>query len=233
MYNNENPDYQINQAWVWTIVDPDTTIARTFLRLSWLIGILWWTAVYTNFLINTWVLSLSSMWILSLIWALAWLWMVFYISSKRQSFSYATLASLLVWFAALEWFSLSFIFYQYSLATLNYVFLLTSGIFVWMAILWYVFKMNYGWMWTFLMGSIIWIIIVSLVNLFIWNETLSIWIAYFGVVVMSWFIAYDMSNLKELAYEPDRRIELVMAMSFFINFINLFLFLLRIFGSRE
>ncbi|MEF2176116.1 MAG: Bax inhibitor-1/YccA family protein [Candidatus Absconditabacteria bacterium] len=233
MYNNENPDYQINQAGVGTIVDPDTTIARTFLRLSGLIGILGGTAVYTNFLINTGVLSLSSMGILSLIGALAGLGMVFYISSKRQSFSYATLASLLVGFAALEGFSLSFIFYQYSLATLNYVFLLTSGIFVGMAILGYVFKMNYGWMGTFLMGSIIGIIIVSLVNLFIGNETLSIGIAYFGVVVMSGFIAYDMSNLKELAYEPDRRIELVMAMSFFINFINLFLFLLRIFGSRE
>lgn len=233
MYNYENQDYQMNQAWVWTIVDPDTTIARTFLRLSWLIGILGWTAVYTNFLINTWVLSLSSMWMLSLIWALAWLWMVFFISSKRQSFSYATLASLLIGFAALEWFSLSFIFYQYSLATLNYVFLLTSGIFVWMAILWYVFKMNYGWMWTFLIWSLIWIILVSIVNMFIWNATLSLWIAYFGVVVMSWFIAYDMSNLKELAYTPDKRIELVMAMSFFISFINLFLFILRIVGSKE
>ena len=233
MYNYENQDYQMNQSWVWTIVDPDTTIARTFLRLSWLIWILGWTAVYTNFLINTWVLSLSSMWMLSLIWALAWLWMVFFISSKRQSFSYATLASLLIGFAALEWFSLSFIFYQYSLATLNYVFLLTSGIFVWMAILWYVFKMNYGWMWTFLIWSLIGIILVSIVNMFIWNATLSLWIAYFGVVVMSWFIAYDMSNLKELAYTPDKRIELVMAMSFFISFINLFLFILRIVGSKE
>lgn len=233
MYNYENQENQVTQPRVWTMVDPDTTIARTFLRLSWLIGILWWTAVYTNFLINTWVLSLSSMWMLSFIWALAWFWLVFFISSKWQSFSYATLASLLIVFAALEWFSLSVIFFQYSLATLNYVFLLTSGIFVWMSIVWYVFKMNYWWMWTFLLWSLIWIIIVSLVNLFVWSETLSLWLAYFGVVVMSWFIAYDMSNLKELAYHPDKRIELVMAMSFFLNFINLFLFLLRIFGSRE
>jgi len=71
------------------------------------------------------------------------------------------------------------------------------------------------------------------INMFWGNEQFNIWISIIGVVIFSGLIIYDMNVLKQQALVADERLPLLMAMSMFLNFINLFLFLLRLMGGSR
>lgn len=83
------------------------------------------------------------------------------------------------------------------------------------------------------MIALVVLIIGSLVNIFRANAQFDLWLSVIGVIVFSGFIIYDISALKQMALVSDNRIEVLMALNLFLNFINLFLFLLRIFGNHK
>lgn len=161
------------------------------------------------------------------------LWLIFRMSYKRQTLSYNTLAILLMVFAFLEGYGLTGVFWSYSLWSIYQVFLISAGLFLGLAFVGYVMKIDVARVGSVLMVALIGLIIAMVANMFIQNAQFDIWMSIIGLVIFSWFIIYDMNILKQQALVADRRIELLMALGLFINFINIFLFLLRLMWGRD
>ena len=75
------------------------------------------------------------------------------------------------------------------------------------------------------------LLVALLINLFWQNQQFDIWVSVIGVVIFSGLIVYDINILKQQALVDDDRIPLLMSLGLFLNFINLFLFLLRLLGG--
>jgi FtsH-binding integral membrane protein len=84
----------------------------------------------------------------------------------------------------------------------------------------------------FLMVGLISLIIVSVINLFIGNSLLDLALSGIGVIIFLGFTAYDAQNIQEMvSYESNTNLEVMGALSLYLDFVNLFLDLLRLFGA--
>lgn len=168
--------------------------------------------------------------------------LVFSISGMVNRISSGTATSLFVLYAGLNGVTLSFIFLVYTRTSIVSTFFICAGTFIACSV--------YGWMtkkdltsWGgFLTMGLIGIIIASLVNIFIRSSAMSLLISYIGVIVFVGLTAYDTQKLKNMALTQPagldgaviRKGAILGALSLYLDFINLFLMLLRIFGqSRE
>ena len=150
-------------------------------------------------------------------------------------------ASVLYWLVvATMGASLGWIFLVYAQASIATTFFVTAAAFGGLSLYGYTTKANLTGIGTFLIMAVIGLVIASIVNMFMQNETLYWIISGAGVLIFSGLIAFDTQRLKMTYYaiEGDQRAMGVAtsfgALSLFINFINLFLFLLRFMGaSRE
>lgn len=173
---------------------------------------------------------------------LAELGMVFALAGAVNRISAGTATSLFVIYSALNGVTLSFIFLAYTRTSIVSTFFICAGTFVACSI--------YGWTtkkdltsWSgFLTMGLIGIIIASLVNMFIKSSAMSMIISYIGVIVFVGLTAYDTQKLKNMALTQPAGVDgavvrkgaILGALSLYLDFINLFLMLLRIFGtSRE
>lgn len=205
------------------------TISTTFLRM-WGILLLAFT---TGYGLASWLLPIAVTPLMYIISVLGWFGIVLLMSRKRQSLSYTTLASLLVIFGLLEWIGLTGVFLTYSGASIFQVFLISSVMFFWLAIAGYVLHIDIARVGPVLMVALFALIIGLLINIFRWNSTFDLWLSVIGLIVFAWLVLYDMQVLKQQALIADDRLPLLMALGLFLNFINIFFFLLRLFGSRE
>lgn len=166
--------------------------------------------------------------------ALGWFGLIMRVSRKRHTMNKQTISGALLLFALLEWYGLSGIFALYWLWNVQEVFLTTSLLFIWLSAAGKFLDVDVTKVGSILSVSLVALIVASLINMFWWNEQFSVWISIIGVVIFSWLIIYDMNVMKQQALVNDERLPLLMAMSMFLNFINLFLFLLRLmWGSRD
>jgi FtsH-binding integral membrane protein len=207
----------------------EQTIAKTFMRM-WITLLLAFGVAYTTAL---WLLPLPFSWPLYWIAMIAWFGIVLGMSWKWQSMSYSTLVSLLLLFGLLQWYWLSGIFLLYSLWSISSVFLLTWGMFMVLAFLGYTFHIDISRVGTILFTALIVLIVASLINAFVGSSVFDLWISVFGVIIFSWLIVYDMQLLKQAALIGDPRMEVILALGLYLNFINLFLFLLRLVWDRN
>ena len=135
--------------------------------------------------------------------------------------------------------SLGWIFLVYTGASVATTFFVTAAAFGGLSLYGYTTKRDLGPMGTFLIMAVIGLIIASVVNMFMASSTLYWIITFAGVLIFSGLIAYDTQRLKLTYYElGGNQSALSVATSFgalslFISFVNLFLFLLRIFGARR
>lgn len=208
----------------------ESTMTKMFTRVGAMLILAFWVA----FGISSWLLPLpftmAWFWI-STIW---WFWLIMRISRRRQSMSYQTLSGALIAFALLEWYGLTWVFAAYWLGSVQQVFLTTSLLFIWLATAGNYLHVDISKVWSILSVSLIALIVAMIINMFWWNEQFNIWISIIGIVIFSGLIIYDMNVIKQQALVADERLPLLMAMSMFLNFINLFLFLLRLmWGSRN
>jgi len=156
---------------------------------------------------------------------------------NRLSLSVATL--MFVLYSLINGATMSFIFYLYAKSSITNVFLITAGTFAAMALFGYFTKTDLSSMGKILMMALIGVIIASIVNIFTKSEGLSIILNYVGVLVFVGLTAYDTQKIKQMmlmapdAGEGSQKIALLGALSLYLDFINLFLYLLRIFGSRR
>jgi hypothetical protein len=169
---------------------------------------------------------------------LAPLGMVFYLSARIQSMSVSG-AQLAFWiFAGLMGISLSSVFLVYTTASIVQTFFITATAFGALSLYGYTTKRDLTAMGSFLFMGLIGIIIASLVNLFLASSALQFAISAIGVLIFSGLTAYDTQQIKAMYYEGDGeaaagRKAIMGALRLYLDFINLFMFLLQFLGNRE
>ena len=140
-------------------------------------------------------------------------------------------------YSALNGFTLSFIIVQYTQAIVFQAFLSTAIVFFVMALIGVSIKRDLSGMVKFLMAALIGIIVASLVNIFFASSTMSFVISIVSVLIFSGLIAYDNQLIKKVYYSTNGQVTdgwaVSMALSLYLDFINLFLNILRIFARRD
>ncbi len=135
--------------------------------------------------------------------------------------------------------SLSFIFLAYSSSSIAITFFITAGTFGTMALLGYTTSTDLTKFGSILYMALIGIIIASVVNWFMDSAGLDYIISIFGVLIFTGLTAYDVQKLKRIGAgvefdgETKQKLIIMGALTLYLDFINLFLFLLRLFGSRD
>jgi len=169
---------------------------------------------------------------------LAPLGMVFFISAKVQSMSVSSAQTAFWVFAGLMGLSLSSIFLVYAQGSIARVFFITAATFGAVSLYGYTTKRDLSGWGSFLFMGLIGIIIASIVNIFLGSTMLQFVVSVIGVLVFTGLTAYDTQRIKETYYAGDGgevagRKAIMGALSLYLDFINLFLMLLRLFGGRE
>ena len=212
---------------------------RTFVRgvYAWMFGGLLLTA-----LASAWVISSPAMqqiifgnpampWILFA----AELGIVFFLSFRITKMSAGTAAGAFLVFSFLNGLTLSAIFMIYTPASIVGAFASAGGMFGAMAIYGLVTKRDLTSWGSFFFMGLIGIVICSIVNIFLQSSALSFTISIVGVFVFLGLTAWDNQKLKTYAMSPNLRenLAIIGALALYLDFINLFIFLLRIFGGRR
>ena len=165
--------------------------------------------------------------------------LVFGLSAAINKLSLTTATLMFVIYAVINGLTLSFIFLVYTASSITSVFFITAGTFAVMAFFGYFTKTDLSSLGKILMMALIGIIIATIVNIFTKSEGLAMILNYLGVLVFVGLTAYDSQKIKQmLMTAPDtgeaaQKVALLGALSLYLDFINLFLYLLRIFGSRR
>jgi len=163
---------------------------------------------------------------------------VLFFSFRIQKMSFGA-AQLTYWiYAALMGLSLSFIFLAYTGTSIARVFFITAGTFAATSLYGYTTRRDLTGFGSFLFMGLIGIIIAGLVNLFIQSTALQFAISVIGVLVFVGLTAYDTQKIKEWYVASDDgatmgKKAIFGALSLYLDFINLFLMLLRLFGSNR
>ncbi|MBA2527407.1 MAG: Bax inhibitor-1/YccA family protein [Pyrinomonadaceae bacterium] len=172
-------------------------------------------------------------------WALiiAQLGLVIYLSARVDKVSPATAAGLFILYSALTGVTSSVILLIYTGASITSTFIVTAGMFGATAIFGTVTKRSLAGVGQFMFMGLIGLILASIVGLFWQNSALQFVISIVGVLVFTGLTAWDAQRLKQMAVAlPDGRLgayAVVGALSLYLDFINLFFFLLRFTGSRR
>lgn len=152
----------------------------------------------------------------------------------------ATAATLLfVLYSIVNGATLSVIFLAYTMTSIASVFFITAGTFAVMAFIGYTTKTDLTSFGKMLMMGLIGIILATVVNIFIGSSMLNMMVSYVGVVVFVGLTAYDSQKIKNLLYQVDnmseeaQKLALLGSLTLYLDFINLFLMLLRIFGGNR
>jgi FtsH-binding integral membrane protein len=161
------------------------------------------------------------------------------LSAGVQKFSYPVLMVLFIAFSVLMGVSMSYIFHIYAGATIAKTFFITAGTFGVMAFLGYTTKTDLTSMGRLAFMGLIGIIIASIANFFFQNGMMDFIISILGVIIFTALTAYDMQRIKQMGMtleagtEVASKAALMGALSLYLDFINLFLFLLRLMGGRN
>lgn len=165
--------------------------------------------------------------------------LVLVISAAFERLSYGILTLIFGLFSVLMGMSLSSIFITYTQSSIVSTFLISAGMFGVMAIVGYTTKTDLTKLGSILMMALVGIIIASLVNFFAQSSTLYYLISFGGVIVFTGLTAYDVQKLRRIGegsmYQGAQMNKLVIlgALNLYLDFINLFLFLLRFMGNRK
>ena len=144
-----------------------------------------------------------------------------------------------LFYAFLNGLTLSVIFYVYTSATLFMTFFVTAGTVIGMSVFGYITKIDLTKFGAFLYMGLFGLIIGTFANIFWANSTFYWLVTYAGVIIFVGLTAYDTQRIKKQAMETDgsddagKRASIMGALALYLDFINLFLFLLRIFGRRS
>ncbi len=175
-----------------------------------------------------------------LIWVvmLAPLGLAMFLSFRIEKMSLAT-AQISYWiFAAVMGLSLAGIFAMYAHQSIARVFFITAGTFGGMSLYGYTTKTDLTRMGSFMIMGLWGIIIASLVNMFFKSTAVQFAVSVIGVIVFVGLTAYDTQKLKNLYYQVSGsdmmgKVVIMGALNLYLDFINLFLMLLRLFGDRR
>lgn len=164
---------------------------------------------------------------------------VILMSTRVNKMSVKTTVLCYVIYSILMGMSLSFIFMFYTATSIFKTFIITAGMFGVMAVVGYTTNTDLTKFGSFLIMALIGIIIASLVNLFMNSESLDYIISIVGVLIFTGLTAFDVQKIKQIGEagindgEVMAKITVHAALTLYLDFLNLFLYLLRIFGNRD
>lgn len=165
--------------------------------------------------------------------------LVGYISRALPTMNVSLAKALFFLYAIANGLTLSLIFVIFTTTSIASAFFITAGTFAVMSVYGYYTKSDLTSMGKILMMALIGLVIASIVNIFM-ESTLLYWItSYVGVFIFTGLIAYDTQKIKEMniigneGTDEDTKESLMGALTLYLDFINLFLFILRIFGDRK
>jgi FtsH-binding integral membrane protein len=167
--------------------------------------------------------------------------LVFYLSARVEKMQASTATGVFVGYAALNGLTLSTIFLGYTHSSIASTFFITAGMFGAMAIFGLVTKRDLSAFGSFLFMGLIGIIIASLVNIFLQNSAMSWIISMVGVLVFTGLTAYDVQRIKNMGEqgimtqgdEAIKKGSIMGALALYLDFINLFIMMLRFFGGSR
>ena len=161
------------------------------------------------------------------------------ISAAINRLSLATATLMFVAYSVINGAMLSSIFMIYTAASIASVFFITAATFAVMALIGYTTKTDLTSVGKLLFMALIGLVIATIVNMFIGSSTLTMICSYVGVLIFVGLTAYDSQKIKNMlqqapdAGESSQKLALLGALTLYLDFINLFIYLLRIFGDRR
>ena len=163
--------------------------------------------------------------------------LVFALSMAINKLSPAVATLLFYAYAVLNGVTLTPIFLVYTASSIGLTFMVTAGVFLAMSIYGYTTKADLTKFGTYMVMALIGLIVCSIINIF-WANSVMDWIISFaGVIIFIGLTAWDTQKIKQMAQETDEanagKLATMGALSLYLDFINLFLYLLRFLGNRE
>jgi FtsH-binding integral membrane protein len=235
-------DYDRNAAAPGIFVDGTTAVdaglraymLRVYNYMAAGVGLTGVVAMLTYQLTGPALLQSPLMWV----FILAPIGLVFYISSRINTLSAEAARGLFFVYAALVGVSLSTIFHIYTGSSITRVFFISAATFGALSIWGYTTKRDLSGLGTFLFMGLIGVVIASLVNLFLRSSGLDWLISIIGVGVFAGLTAYDTQRIKGMYDRSDDaasagRKAVMGALSLYLDFINLFMMMLRLMGNRR
>ena len=219
-----------------------TTVQTDFIRrvYNWMALGLAVTAVVALYAVNSGLIfSLLGNPMVMLLLIVGEFGLVIALSAAIGRFQSSTALFMFFAYSFLNGLTLSTIFLIYTKASIANTFFVTAGTFAAMSLYGYTTKRDLTSIGSFLMMGLIGIIIASFVNFFFRSPAFYWLITYAGIAIFVGLTAYDAQKIKEMAYagfagsEEERKGAVIGALRLYLDFINLFLLLLRIFGRRN
>ena len=164
--------------------------------------------------------------------------LVFFLSYRINSLRYSTTQALFWVYSAMVGVSLASIFLMYTGTSITRIFFITSSMFGGMSLYGYTTRRDLSGMGSFMFMGLIGIVIASLVNMFLQSSAMQFIISIIAVIVFTGLTAYDTQAIKSMYYEGDGsevmgKKALMGALRLYLDFLNLFLALLQLFGDRR
>ena len=167
--------------------------------------------------------------------------LVFYLSARIMQMSPTVATIIFALYATLNGLTMAFVFLVYTGQAIAATFFISAGMFASMSVFALVTKSDLSSWRSYLFMGLIGVIIASLVNVFLRSNALGYLISYAGVIIFMGLTAYDTKQIKRMSdnvsegiAEPDYiRLSIMGALKLYLDFINIFLFMLRIFGGRK
>jgi FtsH-binding integral membrane protein len=224
-------------------VAPSQSVVRPFMRnvYLWMTVGLFVTALVAFFTINSRALT-SALYSPFFVWSLFFvqIMLVASLSAGAMRFSTGTAITIFLVYAASNGFTLSLIFAYYNLGTVVGAFITAAFLFLTMSIIGTVTRMNLAKLSTYLFMGLIGLIVAMIVNIFLRSPEFDLVLSFIGVILFTALTAADTQKLVQLAAQiPEgseakmTNLSIIGALTLYLNFINLFIFLLRIFGRQR
>ena len=220
-------------ATVFTVI-----MRKVYLWMTLALALSGLTAYYVSgnySLMETIIMNRAVFWIL----IIAEFGLVIGLSAAINKLSFPVAAIMFAAYSIINGMLLSVIFVAYTTSSIATTFFVTAGTFAAMAVVGTVTKTDLTKLGSILLMALIGIIIATVVNLILHNETMDIVISGIGVLVFTGLTAYDAQKIKLMAEQAEevndstRKIAVLGALSLYLDFINLFLYLLRFLGDRK
>jgi len=244
----QNYQYQDNSVFVQESSVSKKFFANVFLWMFVALSVSTLAAIFTNQIPN--IASLIrdpetfKPTILGYVATFAPLGLVLLMGAGFKRLSFGTLLGVFILFSTLLGISLSSILIFYQMGSVVACFIAAAGIFGIMAFLGYTTEVDLSKFGPILMVGVVGLVIASVVNMFIGSSQFDYIMSFFGVAIFTALTAYDVQKIKRIGLgleengdqmigNDTKKLAIMAALSLYLDFINIFLFLLRIFGSRK
>lgn len=172
--------------------------------------------------------------------AIAELTLVFILSARIMKMSFATAGIMFAAYSVLNGVTMSFIFIRFTMSSIAGAFFVTAGMFAVMSFIGFTLKKDLASFGSFFFMALVGLVIATIVNAF-WANSVLYWvITYVGVLLFVGLAAYDTQKIKHMLMmygdevnDNTQKLALLGSLSLYLDFINLFLYILRFFGRND